>query len=665
MSMKILSPAGNMDSLKMAVFNGADEVYLGVKEFNARNNIEGFSLSTLKDAVDFAHIFGVKINLAVNILFRDDEIQNAVDLVIDAYNIGVDCFIIQDWGLINILHQNYPQIEIHASTQMGIHNLEGVKAVENLGVKRVVLARETELEEIKRIKQNSDVEIEYFAHGALCVCFSGNCYLSSYTCDASGNRGKCKQLCRLPYELYFGDKKLKSGYLLSAKDFNMIDTLEDLKQAGVDVLKIEGRARRPFYVATSTKAYRDKLDGKSVDEQELNLAFNRGFTAGYFDGNGQIISKIQGHNGIQIGVVSDVKAGKKFNEIYIETDYDIAPKSSLKFFNNSEEVCSISPYDIKREGRKTKITTTADINIGATVNLLSDNFKEETIIKQTKKLPIDIKIFAEAEENIKAVVSVNNNQIEIVGDVLSKAKSSPLTIDELCLNFAKSDLFEANITAKLGQVFIPKSKLNEFRRNVFEKIKQELCKISRKPAKKIELNTTNDIVAFGDFVITDKFVETDKNNIILDLYSFDNIDEIIGKFANKKIYLNLPNFARAEDIAMLKNIVKKYKLGVVVNNAYALDFECDKVAGGGLNVYNSFSAKYYNMPIILAEGCNLNAEIISMPYMTLRHCPMKNHLQANCAKCPYKDGYTYKMPNGKVLKLKRKKMSTCSFYLTD
>ena len=204
--MKILSPAGDMESLKQAVYNGADEVYLGIKDFNARNNIAGFDLNTLKEAVDFAHIYNVRVFLAVNILFDDYEIIPALNLIVDAYNIGVNAFIIQDFGLINLLHNYYPEIEIHASTQMGIHNLEGVQAIEKY-VKRVVLARETPLEEIKRIKENSSVEIEYFVQGALCVSFSGNCYLSSYECDASGNRGKCKQLCRLPYTLKTAIKK--------------------------------------------------------------------------------------------------------------------------------------------------------------------------------------------------------------------------------------------------------------------------------------------------------------------------------------------------------------------------------------------------------------------------------------------------------------------------
>ncbi len=211
MKMRLLSPAGEMESLKMAVTYGADEVYLGVKNFNARN-IEGFSLETLKEAVNFAHLHNVKIHLAVNILFNDEELQNALNLIVDAHNTGVDAFIIQDLGLAHLIHKNYPQIEMHASTQMAIHNLEGAIFAKNLGFKRIVLSRETSLDEIKRIKENCDTQIEYFAQGALCVCFSGNCYISSKLYSASGNRGKCKQVCRLPYSLFNGKKLIKKGY---------------------------------------------------------------------------------------------------------------------------------------------------------------------------------------------------------------------------------------------------------------------------------------------------------------------------------------------------------------------------------------------------------------------------------------------------------------------
>ena len=336
--MKILAPAGNFESLKAAVFAGADEVYVGVDGFNARNNTNGFDLQTLEKAVDFAHLFGVKVLLAVNILFADSELQQAVDLVVSAQNIGVDAFIVQDFGLAHILHKNYPDIKLHASTQMGLHNLEGVKIAQKLfGFERVVLARETPLSEIERIKKNLKIEIEYFAQGALCVSFSGNCYLSSYLYNASGNRGRCKQLCRLPYGLLKNGKQIASGFLLSAKDFCMIDRLPDLKRAGVDVIKIEGRARRPFYVAAATKEYYNALHGQKPNIENIKLGFYRDFTPGYFDCNGKIISQFQNHIGVLVGRVEKVNKGKKFNEIFFSSVRKLSAKSTFKIFENQKE----------------------------------------------------------------------------------------------------------------------------------------------------------------------------------------------------------------------------------------------------------------------------------------------------------------------------------------
>ncbi len=662
--MKLLSPAGDFDSLKAAIANGADEVYLGVKDFNARNNIAGFSLANLGEAVNYAHIFNVKVHLTVNILFRDDELQSAVDLIVEAKNLGVDAFIVQDLGLADIIHRYYPSFELHASTQLGIHNLEGVQAVSNLGFKRVVLSRETPLSEIKRIKENSNIEIEYFAQGALCVSFSGNCYLSSYEHDASGNRGRCKQLCRLPYSFRYKDKEIKNGYLLSAKDINMLEILTDLEQAGVDAIKIEGRARRPYYVATATKLYRQALDGKEYEPSELDLAFNRGYTRGYFDGNADIISKFQGHQGIRIGTVARVNHGKKFNEIFIKTTYDVSPKSSLKFFLNGVEEGSLNAYDVVRVSDFVKITTTQSVSKGASVNLLSDAKKENEINNEPKReLKIEIEAFV--GQPITAVVKLGSREIKITGDILSEAKSSPLSLDDVKACFMKSEYYLPNINAKIEHVFIAKSRLNDFRRSVYDKVTKVLTEVNNR-YDKITLPKFNKLSTFH-FNFVDNTTKKDEKNIVINVCDLEErkILDIKSRFKENDIYLNLPNFALKEDIEWLKDIIQKYSLGIIVNNVYGLTFETRKVAGGGLNVYNLASANYLNMPILISEESALYANFVKMPYMTLRHCPMKQHLKVDCAHCPYKDGYEYVMQSGKRLKLKRVKMSTCTFYLTD
>lgn len=662
MKMKVLSPAGDMESLKMAVFNGADEVYLGVKDFNARN-IEGFSLQTLKDAVDFAHIYNVHVFLAVNILFSNEELQSALDLIIDAYNLGVDAFILQDIGLISIISENFPQIEIHASTQMGVHNLEGVKELEKLNIRRVVLARETPIEEIKRINENSNIEIEYFVHGALCVSFSGNCYLSSYLFDASGNRGKCKQLCRLPYELQLDNKTLASGYLLSSKDNNMLFRLKDLSLSGVDSLKIEGRARRSYYVGEITRVYRNAVDGVEYNSN-IDLAFNRGFTEGYFNGNGDIISNIQNHIGVEVGTVTKFVKGKKFNEIEFSSNRNISAKSTLKFFKKGVEIATVSAYDLKPINNGYKITTTQEVEVGSKVNLIADASLETEMLKYKSKRKIQV--FIKAVENEKLYIKsiVNEKVVEFFGDICEPAKSKPLTIDELQLNFNKNEYFDVDITAEIGNVFILKQNLNEFRRNFFVQLINSITQVNRQPLKSIKIKHKTSY-PLTDYEVVENLKFSNKNITIYspETYVLEDIKNFISicEQSGTKPALNLPNFALKKDIETLKEIVEKTKITIVVNNLYALSFDTEKIIGGGMNVYNSYSSGYFKLPYLNAEGENN----FKMPYMTLRHCPMKQHLKANCANCPYKNGYKYKMQNGKILKLKRTKLSSCTFTLTD
>lgn len=661
--MKVLAPAGNFESVKMAVYNGADEIYLGVKDYNARNNIEGMDLQDVKKATDFAHTFGVRVFLTVNILFDDYELQSATDLIIQAYNLGVDAFILQDIGLISIISKNYPEIEIHASTQMAVHNLEGVRELEKLGIKRVVLSRETPLEEIKRIRDNSNIEIEYFVHGALCVAFSGNCYLSSYLFDASGNRGKCKQLCRLPYDLKLGNKKLASGYLLSAKDNNMLNRLKDLEQAGVNSLKIEGRARRPYYVGEITNAYRNAVDGLLVDKDKINLAFNRGFTEGYFNGNGNIISNIQNHVGIEVGVVTYFKKGKKFNEIYFSSNCPISKKSTLKFFKDKQEIATMSAFDLKQTEQGYMFTTTQTIEVGATVNLIADFEIENKMLQYKTKRKIVVEILAKENEAIFAKTEIDGKVITLAGNKCLKAQNRPLSLEELKENFNKNEYFDVEIKPELESVFVVKKELNEFRRNFFLQVETELTKISRIPLKKLNVQRKTSYPLSNFKIVENLFASDEKTTIYSpEIYNLEDVKKFVEecKTKNTKPVLNLPNFALRQDIEMLKEIVEKTGVAVVVNNLYALNFETEKIIGGYMNVFNAYSADYFDLPYIASEGDNKT----SMPYMTLRHCPMKQHLGANCANCPFKDGYVYKMPNGTELKLKRKKLTTCTFYLT-
>lgn len=283
--MELLAPAGSMEALRAAVCNGADAVYLGADTFNARMNARNFSAADLQEAVVYCHVRGVKVHLTLNTLVLDREMPRAAELIRLAASCGVDAFIVQDLGMVSLCRQLAPDVPIHASTQMSIHSLEGVMEAAALGCSRVVLARELPAEEIAHICKKSPVEIEVFVHGALCMCYSGQCYLSSVIGRRSGNRGQCAQPCRLPY----GYGRFESTrYPLSLKDNCLAGELDELRRMGVASIKIEGRMKRPEYVAIVTRAYRTVLNGGKLmpsDLQELETAFSRqGFTDGYFRG---------------------------------------------------------------------------------------------------------------------------------------------------------------------------------------------------------------------------------------------------------------------------------------------------------------------------------------------------------------------------------------------
>jgi len=280
---ELLSPAGSMDSLRAAVQNGADAVYLGYGDFNARRNAKNFTVEELQEAISYCHVRGVQVHLTLNILVSDREMRRAAEVIRTAAGLGVDAFIVQDLGVVRLCRQIAPSVPVHASTQMSIHSLEGVLQAAEMGCSRVVLARELPREEIAFICKNSPVEIEVFVHGALCMCYSGQCWLSSVIGRRSGNRGQCAQPCRLPYG--YGRFE-ETRYPLSLKDSCLLEYLHELRRMGVRSLKIEGRMKRPEYVAIVTRIYRAVLDGKEVtreDLEQLEAIFSRqGFTQGYY-----------------------------------------------------------------------------------------------------------------------------------------------------------------------------------------------------------------------------------------------------------------------------------------------------------------------------------------------------------------------------------------------
>ncbi len=282
--LELLAPAGSIEALRAAVQNGANAVYLGCGSFNARQSAKNFTPQALTEAVKYCHIRGVAVHLTLNTLVSDKELSELTELIRHAALSGVDAFIVQDLGVIRLCQQIAPQIPLHGSTQMTVHNLAGVQLCAAWGLRRVVLSRELSREEIRYICQNSPIEIEVFGHGALCMCYSGQCYLSAAIGGRSGNRGRCAQPCRQSY----GYNRWENRYPLSLKDNCLVPYLQSLEDMGVASIKLEGRMKRPEYVATVTRVYREALDTGNVTRPMLNAlhtAFNRqGFTDGYYTG---------------------------------------------------------------------------------------------------------------------------------------------------------------------------------------------------------------------------------------------------------------------------------------------------------------------------------------------------------------------------------------------
>ena len=281
---ELLAPAGSMDALRAAVQNGANAVYLGCGPFNARQSAKNFTPQTLKDAVKYCHIRGVEVHLTLNTLVSDKEIPQLTEMIRHAASCCVDAFIVQDLGVVQLCRQIAPHIAIHGSTQMTVHSLPGVQLCAAMGLKRVVLSRELSREEIRYICSHSPIEIEVFAHGALCMCYSGQCYMSAMIGGRSGNRGRCAQPCRQSYGYHHWEGK----YPLSLKDNCLVHYLQELEEMGVASIKLEGRMKKPEYVATVTAVYRKALDEANVTPSMMDAlmtAFNRqGFTDGYYTG---------------------------------------------------------------------------------------------------------------------------------------------------------------------------------------------------------------------------------------------------------------------------------------------------------------------------------------------------------------------------------------------
>jgi putative protease len=492
---ELLAPAGNMESLIAAVENGADAVYLGVKDFSARAYAGNFTIEEFREALDFAHLRGVKVYVTMNTLIKDSEMEKALELMYTLDELGTDAIIVQDIGLLELAREKVPSLPIHASTQMTIHNTEAVLALKEMGVKRIVLARELSLEEISRIKNETGVEIEAFVHGALCICYSGQCLMSSMIGGRSGNRGYCAQPCRKQYRLRRDGKEIKTegSYLLSPKDLNTSEILPELIKSGIDSFKIEGRMKRPEYVAGVVRIYRSLIDRfvedpdnySVTDEEKENLEqlFNREFTTGYFEGDpaGDLMSRERPHNqGIVVGKVSGYN--NKFKRMEITLTGELEVGDGIGFEGSRDAGTIVRGIYIgnileKKAGNGEIITINFDQppKNGSTVyRTLDDSLMKELQASYSspspvRKVPVSIKLKAHIGEKLELSLSdTKNNTSTVVSDyIVEKSQKRPTTGDNVRKQLSKTGntVFEAQeIDIDMpDDAFIPIKELNNAR----------------------------------------------------------------------------------------------------------------------------------------------------------------------------------------------------------
>ena len=515
---ELLAPAGSWEALVAAVQNGADAVYLGGKLFNARHSASNFDNEAMARAVEYAHIRGVKIYVTVNILLANHELEEALSFLHFLHNTGVDAVILQDLGLAKLAKETIPELTLHASTQMTVHNTAGVELMQQSGFDRIVLARELELGEIAAIKSETGADLEAFIHGALCVCYSGQCLMSSLIGGRSGNRGKCAQPCRLQYQLVdqrgrnLADPGQVGEYLLSPRDINTSAQIPQLIAAGINSFKIEGRMKRPEYVATVIRTYRNLIDraledseGFFVEEnesRELAQIFNRDFSPGYFLGNpGRDLMSYKRPNnrGVRLGRVKGFNAKNKTLEILLEEPLRLGDGIEVWVSEGGRTGIEVSsmlvygkPAEYAEAGTLVGLSIPGKIRPGDRVfkthdaQLMERARETFTSTKETKKIPLHFLVRAKIDEPMYLRVTDDNGLTaegysdeagqeavkrpltrEFLEDQLDRLGNTPFALDKL----------EAQI---LGNVILPMREINELRRRVLADLEHKRARANRR-----------------------------------------------------------------------------------------------------------------------------------------------------------------------------------------
>ncbi|SKA88966.1 putative protease [Caloramator quimbayensis] len=612
---ELLAPAGDFESLKAAVLNGADAVYIGGKEFSARQFAGNFDRDEIIEAVRFCHAYNCKVYVTVNTLLRNDELLSALNYASFLYGAGVDAIIIQDIGFLKLLRENLPEFEVHASTQMTAHSLDAVNLLYDMGVKRVVLSRELSLEEIKHITKNTKAEIEVFVHGALCISFSGQCLFSSLIGGRSGNRGRCAQPCRMEYIL---DDKHRA-YHLSPKDLSTLTFINEIVSMGVASLKIEGRMKRPEYVAVVVDAYKKALEGRltSRDVENVTQIFNRGgFTSAFLKGRegSDMMSYERPKNwGTYLGKV--VKVSGKFVDILLDNELSVgdgieifgkekgAPVTSIKVLGENVESAQkgdIAQVFLEGAQKGDVIYKSLDAKL---ISSALESFKGKDI----KKIPIYGKFIAHLSSDTKLLVE---NKQGVIGEAVCEPPQVPLKtptsrgkIEEYLNKTGDSPFYFENIDIDMDEnIALSASKINFLRR---EAIKNLLDNLQNSKGTK---NISIVLKSFDKKIFPKIAVKTGRADIVkasLDagcdvvFFGGDNLrinsndyDETLNIFKeNDKVYPLYPEII-VENLDKIKENALKIK-----------SFGVNKALCGNMGLYSFLSRNGFD--VYLDRGFNI------------------------------------------------------------
>lgn len=517
---ELLAPAGSPEVLTIAVNAGADAVYIAGQQYGARAYAKNFTIEEIEKSVKYAHLNGVKVHVTVNTLINNFEIVDVMKYLFKLYQIGVDAVIVQDFGLIWLLKTFIPDLEVHASTQMGINNYSSIKWASKNNIKRIVLPREVSIDQIRQTydqlkKDNINMDIEVFGHGALCYCVSGKCYMSSYNSGRSGNRGACAQPCRREYRLKYRGYNIGNGYLLSTHDLATYDNIQAISDAGVKSLKLEGRMKSGDYIGTIVNSYRNIIDGNPGDyKKDLHLVFNRQFTNGYMMGDkpGDVMGRgSSGHEGLYIGDITNIEDTKVTIEIKNkEIPIILEPGDGIAFKYNGKIKGIYLENIIKQDENEIIIDTTRLVKVGTEVFISYSKSTHDYLKqfeKETIKSNVGINLSLTWDENLNLFTKVEYHiDDELINfrhktlDKFEKAKNKPVTeevIEQQLKKTGGTPFYIENIKFNNmpNDLFIPISEINQIRREILDKA-TELLMNHYTPTKKSVKAVRKDLTKF-------------------------------------------------------------------------------------------------------------------------------------------------------------------------